>query len=44
MDPALGESAAAAVKQWGYKPLLVNGKPVLKLVVAISFTKGGDVH
>ena len=43
-DPLLTESAVAAVKQWHYKPLVVNGKPVLKFVVAITFTKGGRVH
>ena len=42
--PALAGPAEAAVKQWHYKPLFVHGKPVLKFVVAITFTKGGHVH
>lgn len=43
-DPLLTDAAIAAVKQWRYKPLVVNGKPVLKFVVAISFSKGGKVQ
>jgi hypothetical protein len=34
----------AAVKQWRYRPLFVEGKPVLKFVVAVSFGKGGSVR
>lgn len=40
----LTESAISAVKQWRYQPLVVKAKPVLKLVVAISFGKGGKVQ
>jgi TonB family protein len=43
-DPVLADPAAAAVKQWRYRPLLVEGKPVLKFVVVVSFGKGGGVH
>ena len=28
-DPILAESAVKAVKQWKYKPYILNGKPVL---------------
>jgi protein TonB len=27
-DPVLGEAAIAAVRQWVYKPTLLNGEPV----------------
>ncbi|HYM74459.1 MAG TPA: TonB family protein [Candidatus Dormibacteraeota bacterium] len=43
-NPLLLEPATAAVKQWRYKPLAVNGKPVLKFVVVVSFGKRGNVH
>jgi TonB family protein len=43
-NPLLAEAAIRAVKQWRYRPLLVNGKPVLKFVVVISFGKGGNVR
>jgi outer membrane biosynthesis protein TonB len=33
-----------AVKQWRYQPLLVDGRPVLKFVVVVSFGKGGKVR
>lgn len=42
--PLLAEAATAAVKQWRYRPLVVQGKPVLKFVVALSFGKRGKVH
>ena len=42
--PLLAEAATAAVKQWRYHPLVVQGKPVLKFVVALSFGKRGNVH
>ena len=42
-DP-LAEAATNAVKQWRYRPFLVNGQPVLKFVVAVSFGKGGKVR
>ena len=38
------EATTAAVKQWRYKPLVVNGQPVLKFVVVVSFGKGGKVR
>lgn len=43
-QPLLAEAATAAVKQWRYHPLVVQGKPVLNFVVAISFGKRGNVH
>jgi protein TonB len=43
-NPLLVEAATSAVKQWRYQPLLVNGKPVLGFVVAVSFDKGGKVR
>jgi TonB family protein len=43
-DPLLADAATTAVKQWRYKPLVMNGKRVLKFVVAISFRKGGKVQ
>ena len=43
-NPMLAEAAIAAVKQWQYKPLLANGKPVVNFVVVVSFGKGGKVH
>jgi TonB family protein len=43
-NPLLVEAARSAVRQWRYRPLLVNGKPVLKFVVAVSFGKGGKVR
>ena len=38
------EATTAAVKQWRYKALLINGQPVLKFVVVVSFGKGGKVR
>jgi anaerobic magnesium-protoporphyrin IX monomethyl ester cyclase len=43
-NPLLVEAATSAVKQWRYQPLLVDGKPVVKFVVAVSFGKGGRVR
>jgi TonB family protein len=43
-NPLLAEAATNAVKQWRYQPLLVQGKPMLKFVVAVSFGKHGKVH
>ena len=43
-NPMLVEAAMSAVKQWRYRPLLVDGKPVLETVAAISFGKGGKVR
>jgi len=43
-NPLLIEAATSAVKQWRYLPLLVEGKPVLKFVVVVSFDKGGKVR
>ncbi|HTC92986.1 MAG TPA: energy transducer TonB [Terriglobales bacterium] len=43
-DPQLAHAATDAVKQWKYRPLVVNGKPVNKLVVVLTFDKHGKVH
>jgi len=43
-NPLLVEAATRAVEQWRYKPLLVKGKPVVKFVVIVSFSKGGKVR
>jgi TonB family protein len=40
----LVEAATGAVKQWRYRPLVVKGKPVLKFVVVVSFSKRGRVQ
>jgi len=40
--PLLDEAAIAAVRQWRYSPLLLNGKPerfVLTVTVSFNFTK-----
>lgn len=42
-DAALTESATNAVKQWRYKPLVFEGKPVHKFVVVVEFKKGGKL-
>jgi TonB family protein len=37
-DPTLGKAAAAAVKQWKYKPMTANGKPVeVETDVVVNF-------
>lgn len=41
---SLLEATTNAVKQWRYQPLLVNGKPVVKFVVVVSFGKSGKVR
>ncbi len=38
------EGAPSRSLEWRYRPLLVNGKPVVKFVVAVSFGKGGKVR
>src|SRR5215467_3558750 len=43
-DPLLANAATDAVKQWKYHPLVVNGKPVNKFVVVLTFDKHGKVH
>jgi TonB family protein len=43
-NPLLVEAATSAVKQWRYQPLAVDGKPVVKFVVVVSFDKGGKVR
>jgi TonB family protein len=38
-DPVLGEAAIAAVRQWVYKPTLLNGEPVaVETTVDVNFT------
>jgi TonB family protein len=38
-DPVLGEAAITAVRQWAYKPTLLNGEPVaVETTVDVSFT------
>jgi TonB family protein len=43
-NPLLVEASTSAVKQWRYRPLRVNGKPVVKFVVLVSFGKDGKVR
>lgn len=43
-DPLFLEATISAVKQWRYRPLVVNGKPVVNFVVVVSFGKGGKVR
>jgi TonB family protein len=43
-DPLLAEAAISAVKQWRYQALVVEGKPVRKFVVVVSFDKRGRVR
>ncbi len=43
-DPLLAKAATEAVNQWKYHPLVVNGKPVNKFVVVLTFDKHGKVH
>ena len=43
-NPLLAEAAVSAVKQWRYRPLRVNGHPVLKFIVLVSFDKGSKVR
>jgi len=43
-NPVFLEPATTAVKQWRYRPLLVEGKPILNFVVVVSFGKGGKVR
>ena len=43
-NPLLAEAAESAVKQRRYQPLVVDGKPVVKFVVVVSFGKGGKVR
>jgi hypothetical protein len=41
-NPMLANVAIAAVKQWQYKPLLANGKPVINFVVVVSIREGRE--
>jgi len=43
-DPLLAEAATSAVKQWRYRPLVVQRQPVVKFVVVVSFSKKGRVQ
>jgi TonB family protein len=43
-EPVLVEAAVRAVKQWRYRPLVVNGKPADQFVVVVSFGKNGKVR
>jgi anaerobic magnesium-protoporphyrin IX monomethyl ester cyclase len=42
--PLLTDAATRAVKQWRYQPLRINGKPVVKFLVVVSFSKGGKIQ
>ena len=42
-DPVLASAAVRAVKQWKYRPLIVNGTAVDKFVVVVTFGKSGKV-
>jgi anaerobic magnesium-protoporphyrin IX monomethyl ester cyclase len=42
-EPVLVDAAVRAVKQWRYRPLVVDGKPVDQFVVLVSFGKNGKV-
>jgi anaerobic magnesium-protoporphyrin IX monomethyl ester cyclase len=43
-DAVLAKAAINAVKQWKYKPLTVNGSPLNKFVVILTFDKNGMVR
>jgi protein TonB len=37
-DPQLSQAAASAVKQWKYKPYLLNGEPVeIQTQITVNF-------
>jgi anaerobic magnesium-protoporphyrin IX monomethyl ester cyclase len=42
--PSLNTAATEAVKQWKYKPLIVHGKLVNRIVVVLTFDKNGKVR
>jgi anaerobic magnesium-protoporphyrin IX monomethyl ester cyclase len=42
-NPVLAEAAVRAVKQWKYRPLVVNGAAVEKFLVVVTFGKNGKV-
>lgn len=42
-DVALAEAAVSAVKQWRYRPLVVEERTVNKFVVVVTFGKNGKV-
>ena len=43
-EPVLANAAVIAVKQWRYRPLVVQGKAVNQFVVVVSFGKNGKVR
>jgi TonB family protein len=43
-NPLLNEAAMAAVKQWKYSPLKVNGALVNRFVAVLTFENNGKVH
>jgi anaerobic magnesium-protoporphyrin IX monomethyl ester cyclase len=43
-DPLLSPAAVDAVKQWKYKPLIVDGMPVKRTIVVITFERTGKVR
>lgn len=41
-EPSLAKSAIEAVRQWEYKPYMVNGQPVaVETQITVNFTLGG---
>jgi len=43
-DPMLNSAATEAVKQWKYRPRMVHGKLVNKIIVVLTFEKNGKVR
>ncbi len=43
-NPLLNSAATDAVKQWKYRPLMVHGKLVNRVVVVLTFEKNGKVR
>ncbi|HTA50409.1 MAG TPA: hypothetical protein VK930_13220 [Verrucomicrobiae bacterium] len=43
-NPLLTSAATDAVKQWKYRPLMVHGTLVLRIVVVLTFEKNDKVR